>query len=595
MDTVLQSAAYDYNGRVSEDIRQAAIRCYNDYKSDREPFVARMRDNERYYRSFYDKMAHTEMTRMRCSTPLLFSCIENAAADASANFPVPNILERDPAGTNAAEALTKLLPVQLEMSRFRSVYNDNTMNKLKHGTSIYGVFYNGETKEVDIRAVDFMDVYVDVHLESVQDSRFVFISAAVDNDVLKERYPKFKALFTGDAEIEAVGESYRLTNRCEVLDCYYKKPDGTLHLMKLCKNTIIEATEDLEGYENGLYDHGQFPIVFDVMYPIKNCPYGFGMLDIGKSTQIHIDKLDTAITRNVLIAARQRYFSKRNAGINVDEFTDIENDIVHIDSDVDAVKAIEATPINVYPITHRENKKSELKELLANRDFQQGQTSGGVTAASAIEVLRETGEKRARKTAQETFETYKEIIYMVVELIRQFYDEPRTFRVSNDLGEKSFMQFDNSMLQAADGIDEETGRANYRPIQFDVEVVPQTENPYTQEQQNNTLLTLWNTGFFLPQNMQLAQVILKNMDFKGKSQLLADMQNIISQQQEQQAAQMQQAQQMMQQTPQSGAEELVPVQVSGGQGDMQAADMQSADMQAADMQADPQIPIQIGG
>ena len=84
MDTVLQSAAYDYNGRVSEDIRQAAIRCYNDYKSDREPFVARMRDNERYYRSFYDKMAHTEMTRMRCSTPLLFSCIENAAADASA-------------------------------------------------------------------------------------------------------------------------------------------------------------------------------------------------------------------------------------------------------------------------------------------------------------------------------------------------------------------------------------------------------------------------------------------------------------------------------------------------------------------------------
>lgn len=517
---------YIYTGRVPQGLREAALECFETYRADREPYIARMRDNEEYYRSFYERLAPTEKRRMDCSTPLLFSCIENAAADASSNYPIPNILERGPEGTRAAEALSKLLPVQLEMNRFRKVYNTNTLNKLKHGTSVYGVFYNGATREIDIRAVDLMDVYVDAHLESVQDSRFVFISAAVDNDVLKAQYPEFKKLFTGDAEIESISGGYTLTNRSEVIDCYYKKPDGTLHMMKLCKDVIIEATEDMEGYENGLYDHGQYPIVFDVMYPIKNCPFGFGMLDIGKGTQIEIDKLDNAITRNVILASKQRYFSKRNSGINIDEFTDINNDVIHVDGDIsEALAPIHVASINTHPITHRENKKSELKELLANRDFQQGQTSGGVTAASAIKSLRETGEKRARKTAAETYETYKELIYMSIGLIRQFYTDTRTYRVRDELGAKSFISFDSSMLMADGGYDSESGEQILRPILFDVEVVPQTENPYTQEQQNNTALTLWNSGFFLPQNMETAQMVMRNMDFKGKGQLLNDLKN----------------------------------------------------------------------
>ena len=515
-----------YTGRVPAQLRSAALEAFERYRADREPYIARMRDNEEYYRSFYERFAATEQRRMDCSTPLLFSCIENAAADASSSYPVPNILEREPEGTRAAEALSKLLPVQLEMSRFRRVYAVNTVNKLKHGTAVYGVFYNGATREIDIRSVDPLDVYVDAHLENVQDSRFVFISAAVDNDILKARYPRHSGLFSGDTEIEGLSGSYTLTNRSEVLDCYYKKPDGTLHMMKLIGDVILEATEDMEGYENGLYEHGEYPIVFDVMYPIKGSPFGFGMLDIGKGTQIEIDKLDNAITRNVILASRQRYFSKRNSGINIEEFTDIDNDVIHVDGDIEeALRPLRMNSINTHPITHRENKKSELKELLANRDFQQGQTTGGVTAASAINALRETGEKRARRTASEMYETYKEIIYMCIGLIRQFYTDTRTFRVSDGEGGRSFLEFSNAMMRAADGIDPSTGERRWREIRFDVEVVPQSESPYTQEQQNTTLMTLWNSGFFLPQNAEAAGLVLKSMDFKGKGQLLNDLKN----------------------------------------------------------------------
>lgn len=576
-----RSAEYIYTGKVSDETISAAFDSYRQYKADRENLIARIRDAERYYRSFYDRPAHDLQKHMRCTTSLLFSCIENAAAQASANYPVPNVLERDPQGSEAAEALSQVLPVQFEISRFRKTYNANSLNKLKYGSAVYGVFYDDGTDNIDIRAIDLMDIYVDMHLENLQDSRFMFISAAVDNDILKQQYPKFKELFTGDADVEGIGDSYRLENRSQILDCYYKKPDGTLHMMKLCDNVVIEATEDLDGYENGLYDHGLYPVVVDTMFPAKNSPFGFGMIDIGKATQIQIDKLDNAITKNAMVTARQRYFSKRDNGINAEEFADLDRDVVEVDGDLqDNVKAIEATSMNSHIVTHRENKKLELKELLANRDFQQGSTQSGVTAASAIEILRETGEKRSRKMSQDTYEAYKDIVYMTIELIRQFYSNPRTYRVQDEQGQKSFVTLDNSMLVSEQAELDETGEIvrQEEPIQFDIEVIPQTENPFTQEQQNNTMFTLWNSGFFLPQNTQQAMVALNNMDFKGRAKLVGDINKMLEEQQAQQ--QMMQEQQMQAQMMQ---EQQMQPQQGGVEMDMQGDNMSGDDLVAVQL------------
>lgn len=517
---------YTYNGKITPEFKSEAISEYNRYKSDREPILSRIRDNERYFQRLYNRSAGEIEGRFSPRTPLIFSCIENAASNASESYPSANILERDPNGTKAAEALSKILPVQLEMCGFRSVYDKNALGKIKYGTAAYGVFYNDITGNIDVRSVDMFDIFVDTHLEDIQDSRFLFISAAVDNDVLKERYPDYEKLFTGDAVVETSTDSYTLTNRSVVLDCYYKKPGGAVHMMKLCKDAIIAATEDMEGYDNGLYDHGKYPIVFDVMFPIENCPYGFGYLDIGKATQIHINKVEGAITENILINSKQRYFSKRNGGINTKEFTDVSNAVVHVDGDISSnIGVIQSSPMNQYSLSFLTTLVEYLKEILGNRDFQQGGTAGGVTAASAIQILRETGEKRSRKMANDTYKAYKKIVYMSIELIRQFYDDPRIFRIRDEDGRKAFIEFSNRELKTAEWTKD--GELVSRPIEFDIEVVPQVENPYTAEMQNQLILSLWKSGFFSEQNFKQAMVAMKNMSFKMKQQLMNDFQNML--------------------------------------------------------------------
>lgn len=566
----------EYNGKIPKELRDEALAAFNTYKGDKEQLISLLKDNEKYYRDSYTKTVPLLKEKMNCNTPFIFSGIENATADASENFPSPNIIERTPEGSKAAEALSKIIPVQLDMVRFKKTFKANTRNKLKYGTAVYGVFYSETTKNIDVRAIDILDIFVDMHLADIQDSKFLFISAAVSNDVLKSQYPEFADLFTGECSIETLTDTYSQRNRSEVLDCYYKKPDGKLHMMKLCKGQIIEATEDMDGYENGLYNHGMYPVVFDVLYPVEHCPFGFGMIDIGKSTQVTIDKLDSAITKNIMINSNPRFMCKRNGGINEDEFSDLSKNIIHYEGDPASLVPVSAAQINQYFINHRETKKDELKELLANRDFQQGSTSGGVTAASAIQSLQQAGEKRSRSMVDDTYAAYRDIVVMIIEIIRQFYNEPRTFRITDDFGQKAFMTFSSDeMYERPKMYGDE-----YKPIEFDIDIVPQRENPYSQESMNNTLLTLYQSGLLNPDNYEASMMILKNMSFDGKTKLISDFQRL----KEERNAQMQQ----MSSAPQTGSNEITPVDI-GAQNELQQAQTQQIQTE------DELIPIAITG
>lgn len=522
LNTTYSSGRYMYSGNVDRVLISQALESYRRYKSDKEELIRRVRDNELFYRDSYRLSVSGLDSQMHCDTPFIFSAIENARAEAIDSYPQANILERSPEGTKVAELLSRIVPAQLEISEFRRAYKENMRSKLKYGTAVYGVFYNDETGGIDIKNIDILDVYVDMHISDIQDSKFLFISAAVENSLLREKYPQFASMFTGDASVDSLTGNYSLSDRSKILDCYYRKTDGSVHMMKICNDTVIAATEDMYGYENGLYSHGLYPVVFDVLYPVEHCPFGFGMIDIGKATQIEINKLDAAITENIMCGAKPRYLTKRSGGIDEEEFRDISKNIVHYEGDADSLKAIDTASLNESYLTHREKKKEELKEILANRDFQQGETSGGVTAASAIETLQQAGEKRARAMINDTYDSYRRIIYMMLELMRQFFSKRRIYRITDEMGQKRFAGFSNGLMYSAE---QNNGITEWHKMIFDIDVVPQRENPYSRETSNNTLLTFWQSGLFEPQNCDTAVIALKNMNFDGKEKLIADLQN----------------------------------------------------------------------
>ena len=521
---------YEYTGKVSGELKTKAIAAFSRYKADKEELYRRILDNTDWYRKRNSLSLMPKTNELNVSTSFVFSAIENKYADAVDNFPSVNLLERCRDDEKTAQILSKIVPTQLDMSGFKKVYKKNWRKKLKYGTAVYGIFYNEEKDDIEIRSVDLLNVYCDMHVSDVQDSRFLFIVNAVDNDLLCEKYPRYRELFSGDASMEDYGGINSISEKTVVVDCYYKKSNGTLHMMKLVNDNIIDATEDTQGYENGLYSHGLYPVVFDVLYPEDNCPFGFGLIDVIKNPQMYIDKLDSAIIKNIMVSSKQRWFYKDSVGVNEDELMDFSKDLVKVQGDPSNIVPQQATSLSEFALTHLDNKIDRLKEIAGNRDFQQGGVNGGVTAASAITALQQTGEKQSRAVIDDSYDAYKEIVVMVIELMREFYTKKRVYRITNELGEKEFEEFSNDALYhevpQKDALNFEVGKTKRERVEIDIEVVPQKRNPYTRESTNEMVLSLWKSGVFTSKSPSAAVMMLKLMEFDGKEKLIEDIKNL---------------------------------------------------------------------
>lgn len=511
-----------YGGKVSDGFITKAWDAYLRYRGDKENLTARVRENMRSYRAAYAMLYDEKNNATVPKTAYILSAVENKYADYLDNMPQPNFLARESADEETARILSKVVPAQLEASGFSAAYKRDARQKLICGTGIYGVFYDRREREIIIKSLDIMNVFCDMNVTDVQKSQFLFITDIIDNDVLKERHPEYGELFCGDASAQGYENDRRLCDSSEVIDCYYKKR-GKVHLLKFCNDEVIAASEDL--YPDGLYEHGKYPVVFDVMYPEADSPFGFGLVDTTRNPQLYIDKLDGAILKNAMLTASPRWFINRNADVNTEQFADMSKEIIEAGNvSQETIRRVEMGTIPSAVIQHRNQKILELKEVAANRDVSAGGTTGGVTAASAITALQEAGDKQSRAIINDSFDAYKEIVKLIIELMRQFFDRDRVYRITNDDGTREYKSFSRERLTAAEPKRDALGfpiDTRYRRIEFDIDIVPQKQNAFRRETNNQTILALWNSGFFAAQNLEISALVLPFFQFDGKDAVTA--------------------------------------------------------------------------
>lgn len=513
-----------YTGKIKPEFFAKAQEAFRLYKSHKQPLDQRIIENNNWYKSRYTQEADAEMPAP--ATPYLFNVIANKHADAMDNYPEPNILEREEADREIAETFSKILPLQLDLCDFKRTYSRAWWYKLKNGAACYGVFFNPRKNngagDIDIKKIDLLNLFWEPGITDLQESSFVFLTALVDNDALKADYPMHADAFVGDTSMETLSyedgqnteHADRFKDKTLVVDCYYKKQRGTaqtVEMLKFTDSVILAASEDTG--DSGLYDHGMYPFVLDVLYPDEDSPVGFGLVDIIKNPQLYIDRLDSLISKNALIAGKTRFMVKDSGGLNELELTDLSKDIIHVAGGIgdENVRELQAKPLHPFIVQHRQNKINELKEVSGNRDFQQGDTRGGVTAASAITALQQAGEKLSRDMITESYDAYREIIYLCIELMRQFYDTPHAYRIDAPSGEREYLTFSNQQLRR-DGV--------RRRAEFDIVVSAEKNNPYSRISQNQTLLELWQAGVFRPETAAAGILLLESMHLDKKEKLI---------------------------------------------------------------------------
>lgn len=458
----------------------------------------------------------------------LFNTIQNKHADAMDNYPEPVVLPREESDEQSAKTLSQILPVVQEYNHFEQVYSDNWWEKLKHGTAAYGVFWDSQKDnglgDIEIRDIDLLNLFWEPGITDIQKSRNLFIVDLVDNDLLDKEYPELEGKQKGkviDVKEYIYDDSVDTSEKSVVVDWYYKvkTPSGrtALHYVKFVGSTLLYASQnDPEYRERGFYDHGMYPVVLDVMYPEKGTPIGFGYVAICKDPQLYIDKLSANILENAMMATKKRFFVSDSTAINEEEFLDWNRPMVHVNGELgdQRVKEIVTRPLSDIYVTVAQMKIEEMKDTAANRDVNSGGTTN-VTAAAAIAALQEAGNKASRDMIAASYRAYTQINTLCVELMRQFYDVSRSFRITGDGNEYQFVIFDNAGLQdQVTGLDT-LGNEMYRRPVFDLKIKAQKKNPFSRMEQNERAKELYSLGFFAPENAQASLIALEMMDFEG--------------------------------------------------------------------------------
>lgn len=389
----------------------------------------------------------------------------------------------------------------------------------------YGTAKKGRGKACK-KKLDLLNLFWEPGISDIQQSRNLFSVELMDNRTLESRYPQLKGQLGGDVIDVAryiYDDTVDTSEKTVVVDWYYKTEgvDGgkRLHYVKFAGETVLFASENEPEYQDrGFYDHGEYPVVFDTLFLEEGTPAGFGYVDIMRDAQGYIDRLGGAILKNSLVGARPRFFIKDTGAVNEKEFADVSKDFVHVAGQLDdgSLRQITVEPVSSMALNVLQMKIDELKETSGNRDFSQGSTASGVTAASAIAALQEAGSKLSRDMNKSGYRAFQKINYLCIELIRQFYDEPRSFRITGEQGAEEFAVFDNRRLRPSQtegvfGVD--TG---YRRPVFDIVVTSQKASPFNTIAQNELAKELFSMGFFNPELSDQALCAVDLMDFEGK-------------------------------------------------------------------------------
>ncbi len=505
-----------------------AVQILKKYKAGKANLENRIISNEQWW-----KMRHWgeiggneyDVNRPRPASAWLFNSIANKHADAMDNIPEPTVLPREQDDETAAKGLSEMLPVVLERAGYEKLYSDMWWYKLKNGTACQAVLWdsyldNGRG-DIAIKNIDLLNLFWQPGIKDIEESRNVFYVTLYDNDLLCEMHPELKGRLGGDT-VNIAGyktdDNIDVSDKSSVIDWYYKKRTARgdiLHYCRFVGDTVLYASEDDEVCEKGFYEHGRYPFVLDPLFMQEGSPCGFGYIDIMHDAQMYIDKLGQVILEHTVQMSRKRFFIKHNGAVREEEFADFRRPFVHVAGNLsnDDIREIRLDPLDSAVMTAMNNKIEELKETSGNRDFSQGGTAGGVTAASAIAALQEAGNKLSRDMIKGSYFAFTNVCYLIIELIRQFYDTPRVYLLSGD-----YKSFDNSLLKDKERFLFGEAIEPHRPV-FDVICKAAKKSPFSKAAQNELAKELFHIGFFRPELSEQALAATEIMDFEGKENI----------------------------------------------------------------------------
>ena len=147
-----------------EEIRKA-MKTLRDYKEGKNNLENKIVNNEIWFKKRHWDQIIKESTKgdPKPASGWLFNTIMNKHADFMDAYPQSDILPREEGDVAEAEKLSSIIPVIMEQANYEKEYSDEVWYKLKHGTGVFGVFWDQNKLnglgDISIKNMDMLNLF----------------------------------------------------------------------------------------------------------------------------------------------------------------------------------------------------------------------------------------------------------------------------------------------------------------------------------------------------------------------------------------------------------------------------------------------------
>lgn len=510
--------------QLTESKRKLAERAYELFTEYRSAYVnewQRLENCERMYRGdHWYGVPLRDKNEPRPVTPVIQSTIENISAELLDRLPEAVIAPESPEDAPVAKVLEAIIRQNHDASAYAKEYRGIVHDLLVGGYAVQEVGYdsdlNGGMGGAFIRQVDSRSILFDPLATDFQEGRAVIKLSIRSREYLATHYKQSapyleSGAFTG---ADAVSDEVLHADRRDtllVLEYWWREYDEAentyrVHMAILAGNRVLVDSRDVK--PEGYYEHGAYPFVLTALYPRKGSCLGLGIVDMFRTQQLYADKLDQIVLKNALMASHNKLLVTEASGFDVDDLKDWSKE-VHRGESLNGVTWFSTPPLPAYIISYIDAVRENIKQESGANDFSRGMTTGGITAASAIESLQEMSNKRARTVSRLLHEAFRDAVRLEIAVEREFNYFTRQVMVDLD-GKEQRCTFESAMLmkQAPGNV--------MLPIEFYISVRAQQETRYAANTQNELVLKMLSAG------VVTAKQAIELMVFDGKDKVLKE-------------------------------------------------------------------------
>ena len=180
--------------KIDDKAVRKASEILRKYKEGKARLEQKIIANEQFWKLRQWNYMNDGNDDFKPATAWLWSCIQSRYSDAMDSYPTCNFQPRQQDDKAEAQKLSAIVPVILEQNRYEEVYSDFVWYVLKNGGGVQGIFWDGSKHnglgDISVKKIDIINLFWEPGITDIQESRNVFNTELVANDILEQRYPQ---------------------------------------------------------------------------------------------------------------------------------------------------------------------------------------------------------------------------------------------------------------------------------------------------------------------------------------------------------------------------------------------------------------------